>query len=145
MEVQIEMAAELARWQAMFRAWEAAGSVECLKPSRKAGNTITRMYERTGWWPLNKDSVLWQEAINTMGAACAPDKHKMSEKAHMFADLNDKRIKIRELVLKAFQQDFIDRAFAAEEAAKMRTKRRLSRMSIENTYTGKGFCKAEVS
>ena len=145
-EVQIELAAELAKFNAMFKAWEKAGSVPALKPTRvKSGNCITRMYERTGWWPLQKNSSLWQQAINSMGSACAPDKHKMSEKGHMFADLGDKRIKIRDLVLKAFQQDFIDRAFAAEEAAKLRTKRRLSRMSVENTYTGKGFCKAEVS
>ena len=142
--IEIKLAAELARWEAAFSAWEKNGSLSELKPRGKPGNVVTRMYKRTGWWPLQKDSVLWQKAIDTLGALCAPSKHKLDEKKHLFADLNDKRIKLRALVLKSFQQDFIDRAFAAEEKCKQRSRRRAARISIENTYCGKGFTKKEV-
>ena len=128
----------------MFKAWENAGSIPSLRPRCKEGNVITRMYRRTGWWPLKKDSELWCQAINTLGPLCAPTKHKMSDKAHLFADVGDKRIKIRKIVLESFQKDFIDRAHAAEENAKQRVRRKAERISIENTYNGKGFCKEEV-
>ena len=93
---------------------------------------------------MRKDSVLWEQAINTLGPLCAPTKHKLSDKLHAFADVDDKRIKIRKLVLESFQQDFIDRAAIAEEECKSRQRRKASRISIENTYSGKGFSKLEV-
>ena len=142
--LKIKLAAELASFNARFFEWKKNGARPCLKPTGRQGNVITRMYAKTGWWPLQKNSVLWTEAINTLGPLCAPTQHKLTDKMHAFDDLGDKRIKIRKLVLESFQQDFIDRAHAAEENSKQRMRRKSTRMSIENTYTGKGFCKLEL-
>lgn len=59
---EIQLAAELAAWKAKMTAWKSAGSVEELKPTGKKGNIVTRMYERTGWWPLQRDSESWNKA-----------------------------------------------------------------------------------
>ena len=47
------------------------------------------------------------------------------------------------LVLDAFQQDFVDKANAVEERAKARSKRKRENISIENTFSGKGFTKEQ--
>ena len=95
-KLQIDLAAELKTWTAKFEAWQASGSIPSLRPRGKEGNCITRMYKKTGWWPLKKNSVLWQQAIETLGPLYAPTKHKLSDKAHKFADVGDKRIRIRQ-------------------------------------------------
>ena len=118
--LEISLAAELTNYRSRFEAWEKAGSIESLRSKGKEGNVITRAFSKTGWWPLKKDSVLWEQAIQTLGPLCAPTKHKMSDKPHTFADFNDKRIKIRKLVLRSFQRDFIDRAALAEDQCKAR-------------------------
>ena len=143
-QMQIDLKAELARWQAGYEAWLQEGSIPSCRPKRKEGNAITRMYKKTGWWPLVKDSELWQKAISTLGPLCAPANHKLTDKPHKFADLGDKRIKIRALVLKSIQQDFLDRANRIEERAKAERKRKRNYISIENTFNGKGFTKCEV-
>ena len=119
-------------------------SIPSLRPRGKEGNCITRMYKKTGWWSLKKNSVLWQQAIETLGPLYAPTKHKLSDKAHKFADVGDKRIRIRELVLESFQKDFIDRANAVEEREQARKRRKKTIISVENTWHGKGFTKEEV-
>ena len=141
--LNIKLAAQLASFNAKFEAWKSNGSNPSLRPKGKEGNIITRAYAKTGWWPLTKDSVLWQQAIGTLGPLAAPTKHKLTDKAHKFADLGDKRIKIRSLVLESFQNDFINKAHAVEEKAKQTRRRKAARISIENTYCGKGFCKQE--
>lgn len=93
---------------------------------------------------MKKDSELWQQAIGTLGPLCAPTKHKLSDRAHNFADVGDKRIRIRQLVLDSFQKDFIDRANDVEERAKAKSRRKKASISIENTWHGKGFTKEEV-
>ena len=143
--MEMQLAAELAAFKAKFEAWKKPGSLADLRPKMKNGNVITRSFEKTGWWPLKKDSVMWEKAITQLGPLCAPTVHKLSDKPHhVFADVGDKHIKIRELVLKSFQQDFIDRANIAEEESRSRQRRKAARISIENTYCGKGFTKLEV-
>ena len=56
---EMDLASELNKLRAAYKAWEQAGSIPSLKPKGKKGNIITRMYARTGWWPLCKDSELW--------------------------------------------------------------------------------------
>ena len=58
-EVRIDLAAELAKYEAKQKAWVKCGSPVALKPKGKPGNVVTRMYLRTGWWPLKKNSILW--------------------------------------------------------------------------------------
>lgn len=142
--LQTRLAVELATFNAKFEAWKEHGSKASLRPKGKSGNIVTRSYAKTGWWPLKKDSELWQQAISTLSPLCAPTKHKLADRKPKYAALGDKRIKIRSLVLQSFQNDFIDKAYAVEERAKQTKRRKAARISIENTYSGKGFCKREV-
>ena len=143
MSMQFELTADLAKWRAVHEAWQQAGSPPQLKPKGKAGNKITRMYERTGWWPLKRDSEEWRKAINTLGVLCKPTKkHKLHDKVLM-ADLGDKSIRIRKLVLDAFQDSFLDKAYAVEEAVKAKARRRQESISIINTALGKGLTAVE--
>ena len=118
-QMEIDLAAELQNFTTRFEAWKKAGALPSLRPKCKQGNCITRSYEKTGWWPLKKNSELWQKAIETLGPLANPEKHKMSDKAR-FADVGDKRVRIRELVLESYQTDFIDRAAKAEKECKER-------------------------
>ena len=142
-QVRIDLAAELARYKAKQEAWIACGSPAALKPKGKTGNVVTRMYLRTGWWPLQKNSVLWEKSINTLGVLCKPTKHKLTEKQLALAELGDKSIKIREVVLNGFQQHFLDKAHAAVEAVKQRNKRKRNNVSIINTVLGEGLTAEE--
>ena len=142
MSMQFELTAELAKWRAINKVGQETGSPVQLKPQGKDGNKITRMYERTGWWPLKRDSEEWQKAINTLGVLCKPTKHKLHEKVLM-ADLGDKSIRIRKLVLESFQDSFLDKAYAVEEAAKAKVARRNASISIINTALGKGLTAEE--
>ena len=142
-EARIDLAAELARYKAKQAAWIKCGSPEALKPKGKPGNVITRMYLRTGWWPLQKNSVLWQQSIDTLGVLCKPTKHKLTDKQLSLAELGDKSIKIRKLVLDGFQKHFLDKAHAAVEAVKARNKKKRNNISIINTVLGEGLTAEE--
>ena len=37
------------------------------KPSGKPGNCVTRMWARTGWWTLKRESETWEKAIKQFG------------------------------------------------------------------------------
>ena len=112
-------------------------SLDVLKPKGKPGNVITRMYARTGWWPLIKDSEQWEKAIDTLGGLCKPSKHRVGDKLGKLADLGDKTIIIRQKVLDSFQGHFVDKAHAAEEHSKQkRRQKRQNRVSITNTSLG---------
>ena len=89
----IELAADLSKWQAKTKAWATCGSPVALKPKGRPGNKVTRMYAKTGWWPLVRKSELWTKAIDTLGVRCKPTKHKLHEIVAM-ADLGNKSIRI---------------------------------------------------
>ena len=36
-------------------------------PPGKPGNCVTRMWAKTGWAPLKKDSELWDQVLRTIG------------------------------------------------------------------------------
>ena len=61
----------------------------------------------------------------------------------VLTDLGDKSIRIRKVVLEAFQNSFLDKAYAIEEAAKARHQRRQQSMSVINTVLGRGLTVAE--
>ena len=83
--------------------------------------------------------MLWEQSINTLGVLCKPTKHKLTEKQLAIAELGDKSIKIRQVVLDGFQQHFLDKAHAAVEAVKQRNKRKRNNISIINTVLGEGL------
>ena len=141
--LEYELAVNLEKWKAKFKAWKQCDSPEVLKPKGKADNVITRMYERTGWWPLKKDSELWQKSIDTLGVACKPTKHKILDKQVLESALTRKGIEIRKLVLQGFQDQFLDKAYACMEEAKSLTKRRRKTVSIINTTLGCGLTACE--
>ena len=60
----LKLAGDLAAWKAKCKV---LGSTDI--PKGKPGNHVTRMYEKTGWWPLKRDSVLWTKAIAQFGVA----------------------------------------------------------------------------
>ena len=136
---EIQLAADLASWRAKSEAWKAAGSVEELKPKGKSGNVVTRMYERTGWWPLKKDSELWNKAIDTFGAICNPGEYRVGTKLQPLAEMTSKEVCIRQAALDGFQKHFIDQAHAATEAIQQRQRRKANATSVPNTFMGKGF------
>ena len=137
-KMQADLAAELASYKARYAAWQRGGSLAHLKPKGKEGNCVTRAYAKTGWWPLNKECEMWTKAINTLGPLADPTRHKLADKPHKFANVGDPHIKIRELVLKSYQEDFLDRAHTAEVEYQQRRRRNAARISIENTY-GEGI------
>ena len=123
-----------------MEAWVEAGSPPKLKPGCKCGNAVTRMYEKTGWWPLKCNSVLWKQAIDTLGAICKPSDHRVGQKLEPLADFgNDKSLKIRQLVLTGFNEHFLQKAHRAEEAAKKRGRRRSRSRSAKNSALGRGL------
>ena len=61
----LKLAGDLASWKAKCKVLKDAGSTDL--PKGKPGNHITRMYERTGWWPLKRESELWTKAIDQFG------------------------------------------------------------------------------
>ena len=141
---EIKLATDLATSKAKMTAWVEAGSPPQLKPKGKCGNAITRMYAKTGWWPLKCNSILWEQAIDTLGAACKPRDHRVGQKLQPLADFgNDKSLKIRQLVLKGFNEHFLNKAHRAEEAAQKRSKRRSKSRSAKNTALGRGLTKEE--
>ena len=143
---EVKLATDLATSKAKMAAWVQAGSPPKLKPRCKRGNAVTRMYEKTGWWPLKCNSVLWNQAIDTLGAICKPSDHRVGQKLEPLADFgNDKSLKIRQLVLTGFNEHFLQKAHRAEEAAKKRSRRRSRSRSTKNSALGKGLTKEQVT
>ena len=116
----------------------AMGSKEV--PAGKSGNAITRMYARTGWWPLKRESETWQRAISQFSVA----PHGCNTSGITQDQLTDELgpdVKIRKVVLAAFRGQFLTKAEKLKQAYKDKNKRRKS--SVPGTVNDKGFCKKE--
>ena len=72
MEVNMRLASDLASWKAKCQVLKDAGSSD--KPKGKPGNHVTRMYARTGWWPLKRKSENWEKAISQFSGHTATTK-----------------------------------------------------------------------
>lgn len=64
-EIIVEQAAELAAWKAKVAACQKLGDTN--PPKGKPGNCITRMWAKTGWCPLKKNSENWENVMATLG------------------------------------------------------------------------------
>lgn len=131
------MAGDLASWEAKCKVMRDLG-VDTL-PKGKRGNCITRMWARTGWWPLVRESENWSKAIGQFDvskpAVCRVTKH---------VDLTNElgpEVRIRQVVLNAFRSSFLHKAEIIKKEYKDKTNRRKS--NVPNTVFGKGFTKAE--
>ena len=87
----MQLSSNLAAWTAKCKVLEAAGSKD--KPKGKPGNVITRMYARTGWWPLKRESPNWEKAIsqfgvtaNTVNASTCPMTTELGAEVRMNAN-----------------------------------------------------------
>ena len=127
------MVSDLASWNAKVQVMADAGCTG--KPKGKQGNCVTRMYDRTGWWPLKCKSELWQKAIKQFGIK--PDTVDVSE---LTTELGPE-VRIRNAVLEAFRGGFLKSAQAMKAEYAARGTRRKS--TVPNTVKGKGFCKEE--
>lgn len=138
LQCKLKLASDLAAWTAKVKVLQALGAdSELCQPKGKPGNCVTRQYERTGWWPLQRESTLWEKAILQFGvkANCTIDKSQP-----MTTELG-KNVRIRQVVLEAFRQNFLSKA----EDMKCEYDRRQTRRktNVPNTVFGKGFCKEE--
>ncbi len=108
------------------------------KPKGKPGNCVTRMYARTGWWPLRRKSELWTKAIAQFGSAS--QQHNVSGVGGLTKELGVD-VKIRQVVLDAFRGSFVSKAEnMKKEYDSMRNRRKTS---VPCTVNGRGFCKSE--
>ena len=138
MQCNLKLASDLASWKAKVQVLKDSGvSSELCQPKGKKGNCVTRQYERTGWWPLCRESTLWEKAISQFGvkAKCTIDKTQP-----MTTELG-KDVRIRQVVLDAFRQSFLSKAEDMKvEYDKRQTRRKTN---VPTTVFGKGFCKSE--
>ena len=128
------MQSDLASWNTKKKVLADAGLGD---PKGKPGNCVTRMWERTGWWPLKLDSSNWRKAITQF--SCQRDVSNVTD-----SELTDElgpKVQIRQVVLDAFRNSFLCKAKNMEEEYKKKGKRRKS--SVPCTVFGKGFNKAE--
>ena len=65
LKIQADQAAELSAWKAKVDKYRQLG-IEGAPPG-KPGNCVTRMWAKTGWAPLKKDSELWEQVLRTIG------------------------------------------------------------------------------
>ena len=137
-QVQIRLASDLAAWNAKCKVLKDVGSVD--KPKGKSGNCITRMYARTGWWPLRRESELWNKAIAQFGSTTRQQQHNVSHVDGLTQELGPD-VKIRQVVLDAFRGTFLDKAESMKQEYDSKSNRRKSRLPC--TVFGMGFCKGE--
>ena len=139
--MHLRLAGDLAAWKAKCRLLEEASvdkDVVAL-PKGKPGNVVTRMYERTGWWPIKKNSANWQKAISQFEVNATPrftpkDSHPLTKELGA-------EVKIRQVVLDAFRGKYLKQAEDMKKAYAEKSKRRMSR--IPCTVYGKGFTKGD--
>ena len=137
MQVQLRLAGDLASWNAKKKVFADAG-IEGIEgePKGKQGNCVTRMYCRTGWWPLRRDSELWSKVISQFDVSVKGD----SETLDLTKELGPE-VRIRQVVLDAFRDSFLNKAKDIKTEYDKRNKRR--KTSVPVTVMGKGFTKGE--
>jgi len=132
-QVQLKLHGDLASWNARCKVLRDLGSKE--KPKGKPGNCITRMYAKTGWWPLKCKSELWEKAINQFGI-----KPQRVDASELTTELGP-GVRIRQVVLDAFRGTFLNAAKTMKEEYASKGKRNKS--FVPCTVFGKGFNKAQ--
>ena len=154
-KMKMSLAAELAAWEARKRAWLKTARHEDDRPCPalvdvdaddlysscpplvgKPGNVITRAWERTGWWPLKKDSENWNKVINSVGQRF----QKQDLKAEDFAKLG-KGLKIRQLAWEGYNDNFLEMARELKQSVDQQKRRK--RTSVVDTRKGRGFTCAD--
>ena len=153
-QVQIQLASDLASWTAKCKVLEEAGSND--KPKGKPGNVITRMYARTGWWPLKRESPNWEKEIsqfgitpNTVNTSTAEMTKELGPEVLMHAH-NDSpsthssvthhhnaQVRIRQCVLEAFRGSWLCKSENLKKEYDSKSARR--KTSVPNTVFGKGM------
>lgn len=147
MKIQTDQAAELSAWEAKVLKYKELG-IEGLPPG-KPGNCVTRMWAKTGWCPLRKDSELWEQVLSTVGernkplTAEAPQVCRTGRSTkddvviYKFKTLDDRDITIRKIVLDGFNGHFLQAARELEEEKdKVKAKGRKRNRSLPSTYFG---------
>ena len=133
------MASDLASWDAKCKVLQQLGRDD--KPTGKSGNCVTRMYARTGWWPLVRESENWEKAIGQFSIGNGKQANVQSSvDADMSQELGAD-VKIRKVVLAAFRGHFLVKAEQLKKEYDVKRQRKKS--AVPCTVNGKGFCKAE--
>ena len=136
----VKLAGDLASWNAKVKVLRDEG-IETM-PKGKSGNTITRMYARTGWWPLKRESESWTKAIDQFGVHddTTSSPNVSNSTAPLTKELGP-RVRIRQVVLDAFRGSFLAKAEDMKKEYESKGQRRKS--SVPGTVFGRGFCKDE--
>ena len=161
-KMKFKLAADMATWTAKKNAWLKASAEmnedlpldpppfdgpeelpDQLPPLvGKPGNCVTRAWERTGWWPLKRESSNWQAVIPTLGSRY---EKKTEKTVYKMLDLGEqtKHLQIRQLAWDGYNDNFLDMAKSLSEAHKQKSARRNT--SVVDTRTGRGFsCAADI-
>ena len=140
---KVRLAAELAAYKARVRAWKKSGSNFEDQPVpalvTKSGNVITRAWERTGWFPLKRDSINWQKVIPSLGSRYSKGEQPVEQP--MLAVASTSSVEIREMAWEGYKANFLAMAAELKAASDARKKRRHT--SVVDTRTGMGFTCAD--
>ena len=137
----MKLAGDLASWNAKVKVLRAEGITTM--PKGKPVNTITRMYARTGWWPLKRESESWEKAIDQFGVHDEVTVHPPNvsgSNAALTKELGPE-VRIRQVVLDAFRGSFLSKAEDMKKEYDSKGSRKKS--SVPDTVYGRGFCKDE--
>ena len=139
--MHLRLAGDLAAWTAKCKLLEEASvdSDVVPLPKGKPGNMVTRMYARTGWWPIKKNSENWDKVISQFEVSASPT-FTPKDSQPLTKELGPE-VKIREVVLEAFRGKYLKQAEDIKKAYAAKSKRRMSK--IPCTVYGKGFTKGD--